>query len=258
VVALRAIRLRGICSPPRSVKGGRTPSPFPGAERSIRPGSPPRTLRATRLGPALPAGAAGSPRGPDTRELHPGRSRTSTRQSPDATALSEGRRSATVGPCVLRIPQFRRLIGRHASYCFILPCVSSHPFLSRYLQAVSLRPGLDGGQHQTTTTKQRSRWAVAVKAKRPRNQPQSPGRTTLPGLRTFWRRVRTRPNCAGTVRDDTTSRPDSETPSQGESAPPEPADRRRVRPRAPISKVYTARDGSGTDVDDSLAAETVE
>ena len=47
--------------------------------------------------------------------------------------------------------------------------VADHgPFLSRYLQqAVSLRPGLDAGQHQTTTTKQRSRWAVAVKAKRP-------------------------------------------------------------------------------------------
>ena len=201
MVALRAIRLRGICSPPRSVKGGRTPSPFPGAERSIRPGSPPRTLRATRLGPALPAGAAGSPRGPDTRELHPGRSRTSTRQSPDATALSEGRRSATVGPCVLRIPQFRRLIGRHASYCFILPCVSSHPFLSRYLQAVSLRPGLDGGQHQTTTTKQRSRWAVAVKAKRP-PQPTAKPRKDDPSGASYF--LATSPyatqlcgNCAG-------------------------------------------------------------
>ena len=43
--------------------------------------------------------------------------------------------------------------------------VASFPHVTS--QAISVPRGLDVGRHQTTTTKQRSRWAVAVKIKRP-------------------------------------------------------------------------------------------
>src|SRR5262245_40111713 len=55
------------------------------------------------------------------------------------------------------------------------------------LRAISVWRGFGGSQHQTRNTKQRSRWAVAVKAMRPpRNQPRPRKKTTSVALVPPW------------------------------------------------------------------------
>jgi hypothetical protein len=114
----------GPVSPPDAVP--RTPSPSPGAARSTRPGNLLRIVTARHLGLTLPAGVVGSPRGGDRREPPPECSRTPTCPVPNRRPSSRGRGSVTARQCVLRIPESRRSLGRHASYCLILRFLSSH------------------------------------------------------------------------------------------------------------------------------------